>query len=78
MSVKILAVQITSVAETAETAEEFTRQRDKIIAVINTIDADIVGLVEIENNATESLSDLVNGLNADADAGTYALLTQGL
>ena len=76
MSVKILAVQITSVAETAETAEEFTRQRDKIIAVINTIDADIVGLVEIENNATESLSDLVNGLNADA--GTYALLTQGL
>ncbi len=29
---------------------EFTRQRDKIIAAISTIDADVVGLMEIENN----------------------------
>jgi predicted extracellular nuclease len=47
----------------ADNYEEFMRQRDKIIHAIATLDADIVGLIEIENNISEAMDDLVNGLN---------------
>ena len=54
----------------ADTPEEFTRQRDKIIAAISAIDADVVGLMEIENNVNDdAVHDLVAGLN-DALART--------
>jgi predicted extracellular nuclease len=62
----------------ADDAGEFTRQRDKIVAAITTIDADIVGLTEIENNATDfPTADLVAGLNAVAGAGTYDYVATG-
>lgn len=62
----------------ASNATEFTRQRDKIIAAINTIDADIVGLMEVENTtASSGLQDLVNGLNAVAGTGTYDYVNSG-
>jgi predicted extracellular nuclease len=61
----------------ADTMEEFNRQRDKIIAAISAIDADIVGLIEIENN-TEAIADLVNGLNAYLSPGTYAYVDTGV
>jgi predicted extracellular nuclease len=61
----------------ANTAEEFTRQRNKIISALNTLDGDIVGLTEIENNATAAIQDLVDGLNAVAGAGTYAFINTG-
>ena len=49
----------------ADNADEFTRQRDKIIAALTEIDADVVGLLEIENNINDdAVIDLVNGLNA--------------
>ncbi len=49
----------------ADDATEFTRQRDKIIAALTEIDADVVGLLEIENNLNDdAVIDLVNGLNA--------------
>jgi predicted extracellular nuclease len=61
----------------ADNATEFTRQRDKIISAIVTMDANIVGLMEIENHETDdALKDLVNGLNA-AGAGTYAAINTG-
>lgn len=41
------------------------------------IDADIVGLTELENNASESLSVIVDSLNARAGANTYAYLDTG-
>jgi predicted extracellular nuclease len=58
----------------ADSATEYTRQLDKLVAAICTIDADIVGLMEIENPraANDPLSDgidnytvqaLVNALN---------------
>lgn len=59
----------------ANNATEFTRQRDKIINAIVAIDADVVGLMEIENDGygvNSAIADLVNGLNAAAGAGTYA------
>ncbi|HEY4607078.1 MAG TPA: ExeM/NucH family extracellular endonuclease, partial [Acidimicrobiia bacterium] len=62
----------------ADNAEEFTRQRDKIISAIAELDADVVGLMEIENHITdEALADLVSGLNARMGAGTYAYVGRG-
>ena len=65
----------------ADDMEEFTRQRDKIIAALVAIDADVVGLMEIENDGYDSLSaiaDLVNGLNDATAAGTYAYIDPGV
>ena len=59
----------------ADSAAEFSRQRAKIIAAIQSLNADVVGLVEIENDgdgANSAIADLVNGLNAAMGAGTYA------
>ncbi|MGC9395000.1 MAG: ExeM/NucH family extracellular endonuclease [Anaerolineae bacterium] len=60
----------------ADDATEFTRQRDKIIAAMLMLDADVIGLMEIENDGyadeTSAIDDLVDGLNAIAGAGTYA------
>jgi predicted extracellular nuclease/2',3'-cyclic-nucleotide 2'-phosphodiesterase (5'-nucleotidase family) len=54
------------------------RQRDKIVAAINTVGADIVSLEELENSAKFgknrdfAINALVEALNADAGAGTWA------
>ncbi|HSJ84757.1 MAG TPA: ExeM/NucH family extracellular endonuclease [Acidimicrobiia bacterium] len=62
----------------ADTAEEFTRQRDKIISALARIDADIVGLMEIENHVTDAaLADLVAGLNDRMGHGTYDYIGEG-
>ena len=61
----------------ANTAEEFTRQRAKIIAALAAINADVVGLIEIENN-TAAIADLVAGLNGLMGAGTYAYINTGV
>lgn len=62
----------------ADDAGEFTRQRDKIIAALTAINADVVGLLEIENNVNDNaVIDLVNGLNARHGAGTYDYVHTG-
>jgi len=61
----------------ADTDDEFTRQRAKIIAALTAMDADVVGLIEIENNEYEAVADLVNGLNFAVGAGTYAYVDTG-
>jgi len=62
----------------ADTASEFTRQRDKIIAALVAIDADVVGLIEIENYPGDvPTADLVNGLNDVMGAGTYNYVATG-
>lgn len=65
----------------AENQAEFDRQRAKIITALLKIDADVVGLMEIENNgygANSAIQDLVNGLNANAPAGTtYGFINPG-
>lgn len=61
----------------ADSSGEFTRQRDKILSALSRIDADITGLIELENNAAVSLQDLVNGLNSIAGAGTYSFINTG-
>ncbi len=62
----------------ADTPEEFDRQRAKIVAALAAINADVVGLTEIENNPGDvPTADLVSGLNAVSGAGTYAYIETG-
>ncbi|MEF7614480.1 ExeM/NucH family extracellular endonuclease [Aquincola sp. MAHUQ-54] len=51
---------------------EFRRQQAKLVAALRAIDADVVGLVEIENNGPVAVQNLVDALNAAMGAGTYA------
>ncbi|MCB9445919.1 MAG: ExeM/NucH family extracellular endonuclease [Ardenticatenaceae bacterium] len=62
----------------ADTPEEFQRQRDKIFAALAAIDADVVGLIEIENHVTDAaVQDLVTGLNAYLGYEAYAYIATG-
>ena len=64
----------------ADTLTEFTRQRTKIISAITTVNADIAGLSEIENDpiSNSAIEDLVSGLNAATAPGTYAFINTGV
>ncbi len=48
----------------ADTAEEFARQEAKLVSALAAIDADILGLIEIENNGAVALAELIKALNA--------------
>jgi predicted extracellular nuclease len=62
----------------ANTALEFERQRTKIVAGLKALNADILGLTELENNATDGpIANLVAGLNEATAPGTYAYLPTG-
>ncbi len=62
----------------ADDANELSRQRAKILAALADIDADIVGLIELENHPNDdALIDLVVGLNDLVGAGTYAYVSTG-
>ncbi|PKG96927.1 ExeM/NucH family extracellular endonuclease [Paraglaciecola sp. MB-3u-78] len=65
----------------ADNLDEFTRQRDKIVAAMVNIDADVFGVMEIENDGYGSLSaiqDLVTGLNDATLPGTYSFVDPGI
>lgn len=61
----------------ADSTVEQDRQLAKIATALAMIDADVVGLIELENNASESLADIVDALNTLAGAGTYVRLDTG-
>lgn len=56
----------------ADSALEFSRQQAKIVAALRAIDADVVGLIEIENNGQTAVNNLVSALNAAYGANVYA------
>ncbi len=61
----------------ADNSTEFTRQQAKTVAALVEMQADVVGLVEIENDgygATSAQRNLVDALNAATAPGNYALL----
>jgi uncharacterized repeat protein (TIGR01451 family) len=63
----------------ADTLAEFNRQRTKIITAVVALDADMIGLMEIENDGDGTLSaiqDLVTGLNAATAPNTYAFVSE--
>ena len=65
----------------ASTLSEFARQRAKIITAVLALDADVIGLVEIENDdygPNSAIQDLVNGINDAAPPGaSYAFVDPG-
>jgi uncharacterized protein len=66
----------------ADNAEELVRQRDKILSALSIMDADVVGLIEIENDRPGldpdyAVVDLVTGLNSLMGAGTYDYIPTG-
>jgi predicted extracellular nuclease len=61
----------------ADDAQEFERQRTKTINALSQLDADIVGLIELENNGGAAIADLAQGLNDALGAGTYDYIDTG-
>lgn len=62
----------------ASDSSEFRRQKSKILSALKALDADIVGLMEIENHPTDSaLTDLVKGLNDSTVAGRWSAIQTG-
>ncbi|MCV6636598.1 ExeM/NucH family extracellular endonuclease [Candidatus Albibeggiatoa sp. nov. NOAA] len=59
----------------ADTSVELIRQTDKLLRVLISLDADIVGLQELENDyasgSSSTIAHLVSELNARVGAGTY-------
>ncbi|MGB3292992.1 MAG: ExeM/NucH family extracellular endonuclease [Phormidesmis sp.] len=68
----------------ADSGAEFDRQLEKLVTALETIDADIVGLVELENEFSDTNGDsrfaigtLVEALNDRVGADTYAFVDPG-
>ena len=62
----------------ADSSEEQNRQLAKIVAALALMDADIVGLIELENNASSSLQMIVDTLNARTGADDYSYVDTGV
>ena len=67
-------------ARGANTPQELERQRAKEVSALRTMNADVFGLMEIENDsgANSALAELVGALNAAMGAGTYAYVDTGV
>jgi predicted extracellular nuclease len=63
----------------ADSVAELDRQRTKIAAAICAMDADVVGLIEIENNGAIALADLLTGAGGvNAVCGPYRYIDTGV
>ena len=63
----------------ARSTIELNRQRDKLIAALRGLDADIIGLIEVENTpGVDAIGNLVDHLNSGPDSGVYASVETGL
>lgn len=63
----------------ADQPNELERQRAKLLATLETLDADVIGLNEIENTpGVEPLADLAAGLNERLGARTYDYIDTGV
>jgi predicted extracellular nuclease len=58
----------------ADNLAEFVRQRDKIVNELKAMDADAVGLMEIQNNGDTAVTYLVDQLNLAIGTPTYAVV----
>jgi predicted extracellular nuclease len=61
----------------ADSAEELSRQLEKTVSAILLMDADIVGLIELENDASGSLTMIVNALNIRVSGRSYTYVDTG-
>ncbi len=64
----------------ADSQDEFDRQIEKLVTLIQGLDADILGLIELENSSSDAaVLALVDALNNDpASTRTYAAVETGL
>ncbi len=65
----------------ADNQAELDRQTAKEVAAITRLDADVVGLMELENDpsdGTPAIEQLVDAINADGSAGTYDYVDTGV
>lgn len=62
----------------AITQEEFDRQEAKIVAALAEIEADVFGLIEIENNGDTAVGTLVQALNDVVGPDTYDFISTGV
>lgn len=62
----------------ASTAAELERQRAKLVATIVGLDADVLGLIEIQNDGRTTLQGLVDAVNAQLGAPVYAFRSPGI
>jgi predicted extracellular nuclease len=60
----------------ARSVQEFERQRAKLVEMLAAVDADVVALMEVENNGATALRSLVDALNARAGAPAWALIDE--
>jgi predicted extracellular nuclease len=61
----------------ANTPDELNRQRAKIVTALMELDADVIGISELENGQSEPMDHLLEGLNDAAGKGTYAAIPTG-
>ena len=80
-TLNVLNYFVTLGSRGAETAQELADQTAKLVDILAAMDADVVGLIEIENDlgATPDAATaaLVDALNAEVGAGTYAYVATG-
>lgn len=76
-SFNVLNYFITFNERGAEDQEEFDRQQQKLVTALVGLNADIVGLVELENNFPAVLIDLVAALNARLGSAVYSYVDPG-
>jgi uncharacterized protein len=67
----------TSADRGANNATEFARQKAKTVETIVGLDADVLGLIEMQNNGDTAVNDLVTALNTRLGTGTYAAIGSG-
>ena len=67
-------------ARGAENQVEFDRQEAKIVAALAAMNADVIGLMEIENDAgpNAAVAELTAALNTAVGAGTYSYIDTGV
>jgi len=62
----------------ADSAMEFARQHQKIVNTLLALDADVVGLMELENNGSAALQSIVNAMNAAVGGDEWAFIDSGI
>ena len=68
--------QVAADCRGARSALEFERQRAKIVEMLAAIDADVVALMEVENNGAAAPRSLVDALNLRAGAPAWAAVDE--
>jgi len=62
----------------AHSPDELQRQTQKLVSALLKIDADVVGLTELENNGDLAIGALVDALNQETGSSTYAFVSTGV